>query len=380
MSKRILPFSDFSESKKINEAVAEPSLIQKALAQAADVKSKSTQASKTSGDPGLGKVLLRDLFFATKMGQDLLTAVSDDEDLQKAWLGKKIIPSDSPSTVEEVDDALESGNNKSTADKNVEALNKSGKKTLKPDYNLLPKSSDYEFESGSEFTWDGLKSILDQAGYSKNLDFDDYNLIGLRNSISTKKNYPNRFTDALFLMSPESSKKVEFFPATTVPGPFFLVIPFRNWYIASGVKNTINPEGPSIIQPGVYDYKIGKHRGEYEALVQAGPVKVQRYQPIEDPKKATFTTYTPGKESKVSSSINIHRGNRTGTSQTVDSHSAGCIVTKNAQDLRKIISAMKSNDQNQIKFALVEIDDVSRKTLAQASGKKEDSEKKNTTS
>jgi hypothetical protein len=378
MSKRILFFTDFSESKKLNEAIAEPSFMQKVLAQGAEVKAKTSSDDKGKTKEGLGRVLIRDLFFGTKFGQDLLSAVSSDEDLKAAWAKAKIIPSDSPATVEEVDDALKSGNNKSSADKNIESLNKSGKKTQKPDYSLLPQSSDYEFDSGDDFTWDGLKSILDEAGYSKKLDFDQYNLIGLRNSISTKKKYPNRFTDALFLMSPKSSKKVEFFPATTVPGPFFLVTPFRNWYVASGVKNTINPEGTSIIQPGIYDYKIGKHRGQYEALVQRGPVKVQRYQPVDDPKKANFSTYSPGKESNVSSSINIHRGNRTGTTETVDSHSAGCIVTKNSQDLRKIISSMKSNNQNQIKFSLVEVDDISGKTLAQAAGQKDQSKKKNT--
>jgi hypothetical protein len=370
MPKRILFFSDFSDTKKLNEAVAEPSLIQKALAQAAEVKAgKDASSSKGSEKESLGKVSIRDLFFGTKIGQDLLTGVSEDPELLQAWTKAKIIPSDSPSTVEEVDDALEGGNNKTVTSKNVDLLNAAGKKTQKPDFKLLPQSSDYEFESGDDFTWDGLKKILDESGYSKNLDFTKYNLIGLRNSLSTKKKYPNRFTDALFLMGPESSKKLQFFPATTVPGPFFMVTPFRNWYVASGVKNTINPDGVAILQPGIYDYKIGKHRGQYEALVQAGPVKVQRYQSVEDPKKANFNTFSPGQESTVSSSINIHRGMRSGTTETVDSHSAGCIVTKNSQGLRKILSSMKSNDQNQIKFALVEVDDLNSKTLAQAAGK-----------
>ena len=84
MSKRILSFSEFGE---INEAsVAQPTLIQKALAQAAEVKGASKGSSKEAGKKeNVGKTLIRDLFFATKFGGDLLAAVDTDPNLKAAW-------------------------------------------------------------------------------------------------------------------------------------------------------------------------------------------------------------------------------------------------------------------------------------------------------
>jgi hypothetical protein len=51
----------------------------------------------------------------------------------------------------------------------------------------------------------------------------------------------------------------------------------------------------------------------------------------------------------------------------VDSHSAGCIVLKNSADLREILADMKAKNQQEIDFALVQIDDISPKVLASAS-------------
>ena len=77
MSKRILSFSEFGE---INEAsLAQPTLIQKALAQAAEVKGSSGGSTDEEGKKvGVGKTLIRDLFFGTKFGGDLLAAVDAD--------------------------------------------------------------------------------------------------------------------------------------------------------------------------------------------------------------------------------------------------------------------------------------------------------------
>jgi hypothetical protein len=371
MSKKILTFTEFGE---INEAsLTQPTLIQKALAQAAEVKgSPSTDQAKAGEKGKLGKILIRDLFFATKLGGDLLAAVDSDPDLKAAWTKAKIIPNDSPATVEEIESEISSNpEKKKAAEENIKNLNAAGKKTQKPDYKLLPQSSDYVFDDVKDVTWDGLKGILDSEGLSKQINFNQYNLVGIRNKISTKKKFLNRFTDVVFLMSPQKEKKIKYFPATTVPGPFYLVNPFRNYYVATGSKDAVNPKGLAIVQPGVYEFKIGKHRGQYEALLQSGQVKVQRYQPIDDPAKVTFDTYSPGKEEKGQIGINIHRGLRSGETPTIDSHSAGCIVLKNASDLRAILGDMKSNNQQNINFALVQIDDIPAKVLATASSKSE---------
>jgi len=367
MSKRILSFNEFGE---INEAsIAQPSLIQKALAQAAEVKSKKDIGDSTDGAKvNVGRTLIRDLFYGTKFGGDILAAVDADPALKSAWEAKGIIPSDSPATAEEIESEIsKSPSSSKAAEENIKSLNSAGSKTQKPDYKLLPQSSDYEFDDVKDITWDGLKAILDSEGFSKDMDFNDYSLVALRNRISTKKNYPNRFADAVFSMSPKEKKEIKFFPATTVPGPFFLVKSFRNYYVATGAKDVVNPNGVAIIQPGVYKFKIGKHRGQYEALVQSSNIKLQRYSPVEDPSDATFSTYSPGKEENGSAGINLHRGLRKGSTPTVDSHSAGCVVLKNSSDLDEVLSDMKSNNQNDIDFALVQIDDIPSKVLALAS-------------
>ena len=276
MSKRILSFNEFGE---LNESsVAQPTIIQKALAQEAEVKgSKSSSATSGESKGKVSKTFIRDLFFATKFGGDLIAAVDSDPALKAAWEKNKIIPTDSPATAEEIEaDINKNPASSKAAEENIKSLNAAGNKTQKPDYKLLPQSSDYDFDDVEEITWDGLKGILDSEGLSKEMDFDKYNLVGLRNKISTKKNFPNRFTDVLFMMGPKKDKSLEYYPATTVPGPFFLVKPFRNYYVATGAKDAVNPKGLAIVQPGLYKFKVGKHRGQYEALVQASNITVQR--------------------------------------------------------------------------------------------------------
>lgn len=368
MSKRILSFEKFSS---LNEAVApaQPSIIKDALAQAAEIeagKSKKPEEKSDSQD-SLAKINLRDLFFATSLGQDILTRVDSNPELKKAWEKAKIIPSDSPDSVEDISASLDkNAESKKAAEENINALNKSGIETSSPKYSELIQSSDYQFDDTQDLTWDSLKYILDQEGISKSLDFDKYNLVGLRNYLNVKKNYPNRFTDVIFLLGPEKEKKIWKFPGTTVPGPFFLVNKFRNWFLATGAKNTLNPEGVAIMQPGVYDYTLGTHRGQYEALVPSSSAVVQRYSPVDDPKKANFATFSPGKEQKGDFGLNIHRGLRNGVTPTIDSHSAGCIVLKDAGDFRKLLSTFKDSGQKDIKFALVELDEVPKQVLAKA--------------
>jgi hypothetical protein len=376
MSKRILSFKKFNS---LNEEVSapRPTIIQKALSQASEIQAAKSKVSSDETPSSFGKIKLRDLFFATNLGQNILSNVDENPELKKALEKAKIIPTDSPDSAEEIAAGLEKdAQSKKAAEENINSLNKSGVSTSSPKYSELIQSPDYKYDDVDELDWDSLKFILDKEGISKSLDFEKYNLIGLRNYLDVKKDYPNRFTDVLFLISPEKEKKVFRFPATTVPGPFFMVNKFRNWYLATGAKNTLNPEGLSILQPGVYDYTIGKHKGQYEALIQKGPVTVERFQPVDDPKKANFSTFSPGKIAKGNFGINIHRGLRDGVTPTVDSHSAGCIVLKDSGDLRKILKELKDFGQNDIKFALIELDEIPNQVLAQATKSDKSKEQK----
>ncbi len=163
-------------------------------------------------------------------------------------------------------------------------------------------------------------------------------------------------------MSPEDDKKVWTYRATTVPGPMFMVKPFRNWYLTTGSKDNINPKGLAIVQPGVYNYKIGSHNG-YPAFNQSGKVKVNRYSPVEIPSEANFSTFSPGKPQSGIFGINIHRANEQGETENVDTWSAGCMVFSKAADLKAVIDRLKKADQSDVKVALIQMDDVG-KTLS----------------
>lgn len=379
MSIKAANFSDFLTVHDLNEsAKPNPSIIGKALQQAAEVSqnTKDKSSSPISGDPS--KIKLWDLFAATEIGQDLISAIQANKELYKIWQEKGIISKDlieSPLTLDEIE-ISNSGKSKQVLD-NQENLKKIGLGVSeKPEFSKITASSEYKFGDYQELSWDDLKKILDKNKFSDLLDFTKYNIVALRNFLSVKKSYPNRFTDLLVLMSPEKDKNVSYFPATTVPGETFLLQKYRNWYVANGNASAINPKGLAIVQPGVYSYKIGKHKGSYEALVQKGPVKVQRYSPVDSESKAKFTTYSPGKAETGNFGINIHRANSTGSTPSIDTHSAGCFVLQNSGDLSTLLSKLKKSNQREINVALVELDGVGKTYLASLAGKKKPKDEK----
>jgi len=85
------------------------------------------------------------------------------------------------------------------------------------------------------------------------------------------------------------------------------------------------PTGTAILVPGQYRgvYKIGKHRGAYDALVQrGGRVKIYR-----DNNKDQILDMEPESVTEGYYGINIHRAStREGGSENVERWSAGCQV------------------------------------------------------
>jgi hypothetical protein len=135
--------------------------------------------------------------------------------------------------------------------------------------------------------------------------------------------------------------------------------PFRRWWLASALKDTINSNGLAILQPGVYDYTIGKHKGKYEALVQAGPSTVGRIDPVEEASNLKFKTYSPSKKESGSSGINIHKAGA--DTPSIDSWSAGCQILKKSGDFTDLLQTLKSAGQNNFKYALINSSDLAKK-------------------
>jgi hypothetical protein len=313
------------------------------------------------GGTGLGDLKLIDLFASTEMGKSVLTSImGDPEMLKKLEKAGKINFTDSPATTDEIEKGFTS-EQKEIQKKNLEKLKSMGQKASKPDFSLISSPADFRYKPSSlNLSWDDVKDSLENAGVDSKMNFDQWNVIGIRNSLSIKNQYANRFTDLIVLMSPSKDKKVKIYRATTTPGIGFAYVPFRNWWMASALQNTINPNGVAILQPGVYNYQIGNHNG-YTALVPVSNVLVGRMDPIIEPKNLKFSTLNPSKKEN-GGGINIHKA-LDGDTPSIDSWSAGCQVFKNGKDFSDFISTIQkeASDQKTYKYALINSSDLGRR-------------------
>ncbi len=158
---------------------------------------------------------------------------------------------------------------------------------------------------------------------------------------------PNSFDDEFHVFMNIGTERLTkwaywVFKCTTDPGTFWL-------------KNPMNPQGTAILNPGQYVgvYQLGLHLNKYKALVQTGgKVTVTR-----DYNRNAILDFNNGKTATGYFGINIHRANRTGESFTVDKHSAGCQVFKNADDFDffiKLCELHRSFHGNKFTYTLVD--------------------------
>ena len=129
------------------------------------------------------------------------------------------------------------------------------------------------------------------------------------------------------------------FPATTLPGKYWLV------------DKLINPKGTLILSPGRYvgAFELGKHKGKYEALVQAKPLPVYR-----DKNRDGIIDYENLETGMFG--VNIHK--REGFSDFIGKNSAGCQVIKEQADFEELITLCKQkgvkNPQKNFDYILLE--------------------------
>ena len=114
-------------------------------------------------------------------------------------------------------------------------------------------------------------------------------------------------------------KSRNIFAATTEPG-------------ITSMTKPVSYKGCAILVPGQYRsaWKLGYHKGKYEAVVQYKPVKVYR-----DNNKDAVYDFNPKTIEEGTFGINIHKA---GTHSTqVDNWSAGCQVFANKEDFEKFM-------------------------------------------
>lgn len=180
-------------------------------------------------------------------------------------------------------------------------------------------------------TPENIKSYFQQNDY---IFFEDpkkrlnLNIVGVRRD----NQGTNTFDDFLLVVFLADDKMVcHRYPITTDPGKYWL-------------KNPMNPKGTAVLVPGQYrsTWKLGKHQGKYEALVQAKPVKVYR-----DNSKDEVIDYN-NIQTMVDEGyfgINIHRSNPYDQSYAINKWSAGCQVFKRVEDYDKFMYLCKQSAQ-----------------------------------
>lgn len=148
------------------------------------------------------------------------------------------------------------------------------------------------------------------------------NIVGLRN----EEVKVNKFNDELWVFWKfENLWKLNKYKITTNPGLFWL-------------NNPMGQRGTAILKEGQYidSHLFGKHKGKYEALVQATPLTV-----IRDANKDAKIDYDSGKTQTGLFGINIHRASETHESKQVDKYSAGCQVFANPTEFAEFIKLCK---------------------------------------
>jgi hypothetical protein len=152
------------------------------------------------------------------------------------------------------------------------------------------------------------------------------NLIGVRKDNSGT----NKFDDFLVMIYKDKNlnEVCRVYSITTDPGEHWL-------------KNPLNPKGTAVLVPGQYRgaWRLGKHQGKYEALVQGKPVKVWR----DNNKDSTIDYQSFSTINEGYFGINIHRSNPYDKSYLVEKWSAGCQVFQSVKDYGKFLDVCKES-------------------------------------
>ena len=165
---------------------------------------------------------------------------------------------------------------------------------------------------------DFSKILVDKGYVYFNKGKYNLNIIGVRRA-DTK--VTNQFDDYIVVeyIDMYGIKTREVFAATTDPG-------------LSSITNPISSKGCAILAPGQYRscWKLGYHKGKYEAIVQYKPVKIYR-----DNNKDKVYDFDSKTIEEGIFGINIHKAGDNST--IVNGWSAGCQVLARRKDFDKLM-------------------------------------------
>lgn len=201
------------------------------------------------------------------------------------------------------------------------------------------KSPKKHVSAPNSYEW--LKQKVEALGYVFDTRHNQINIIGIRGYLVEKGqviNKRNIYNDTIFVAWVDEFNKphVEAFIASVDPGRYYEDKP-------------LNPHGCAHLVQGQYDYVIGLHgASQYEALVQAGPVTVERWFGGDRPAK-------PYKETVTGIGLNIHAGM---SWDLVENASAGCQVIWSAGprgwQYAKFMNLIRRDKDRRYKYTLLE--------------------------
>jgi len=172
-----------------------------------------------------------------------------------------------------------------------------------------------------KITIDSIQAVYKKKAYELGIGVNYLNIFGVR----ANTGFTNTFDDILgvFYKDGNDAWILEKWEGTTDPG-------------TNGLLNPVNAKGVAIVVPGYYKglWKIGLHKGKYEALVQKGTIKLYR-----DNDKDTQYDLDPATiESVNGAGINFHHAGQ--YSKEVNDWSLGCqVLARIIDDQRKMALA-----------------------------------------
>ena len=313
--------------------------------------------SSSSGSKALGDMTLLDLFASTSMGKSVLNFVMGGEEFQNYLKTGEVKVTETPPTSTQIEKGF-NDEQKKKHEENIKKMREMGNKVEAPNYSSITGPEYVYSPETFKLSWEKVKSALEKSGVAKKLNFNETNIIGVRNSVDVKNKYPNRFTDVIILLGPEKTKEVSVYAATTTPGIAFRYIPFRNWWVAGALKDTINPNGPAIIQPGVYDYSKGRIKGKYKTLL-GEKSEIGRLSPVAEIGELKYKNFSGDKKETGFFDLDFLKADR--STPSIDSWSAGSPVFKNSDDFEDMMDKIDLVKQPIFKFALINSSDFTEK-------------------
>jgi len=216
----------------------------------------------------------------------------------------------------------------------------------------------YKYARSGRNSYNEYKELLKRKRIWDTLDPDEWNLIGIRNTIRNRRSTPDGFIDDIILLSPEKEKKFYRFNATTTPGLVYRVKKVRANRISRGATwlGTLPAKnGVAIMKPGKYRFDISRMSSGRNALKPMVDVSLNRYSLVNTDREArNISTYSPGRTSKAGGDSLFIHGTDT-KPKKIGQWSAGCQVIQDPKDFAKLYRIVKKSNGGEIVYTLIEL-------------------------